>query len=51
MNEPPDPSTLEIRRVLLATEGRPIPASAIDFAARIARPRRASVHVFTIARV
>jgi nucleotide-binding universal stress UspA family protein len=51
VNEPPDPSTLEIRRVLLATEGRPIPASAIEFAARIARPGKAPVHVFAIARV
>ena len=51
MTEPPDPSTLEIRRVLLATEGRPIPASAIGFAARIARPGKAPVHVLTIARV
>jgi len=51
MTEPPDPSTLEIRRVLLATEGRPIPASAIEFAARIARPGKAPVHVFSIARV
>jgi nucleotide-binding universal stress UspA family protein len=51
MTEPPDPSTLEIRRVLLATEGRPIPASAIEFTARIARPGKAPVHVFSIARV
>jgi nucleotide-binding universal stress UspA family protein len=49
--EPPDPSTLEIRRVLLATEGRPIPSSAIEFAASVARPASAPVHVFSIARV
>jgi len=49
--DPPDPSTLEIRRVLLATEGRPIPPSAVEFAARIARPAKAPVYVFTIARV
>jgi nucleotide-binding universal stress UspA family protein len=45
--EPPDPSTLEIRRVLLASEGRPIPPSAIRFAAEL----RAPVRVFSIARV
>ena len=49
--EPPDASTLEIRCVLLATEGRAIPAQAIEFAASIARPARAPVHVFSIARV
>lgn len=48
---PPDPSTVEIRRVLLASEGRRIPESAIELAARIARPGRAPVHVFSIARV
>src|SRR5207237_268571 len=45
--EPPDPSTLGIERVLLASEGRPIPPSAIRFAAGL----RAPVRVFSIARV
>lgn len=38
---------LEIRRVLLASEGRPIPPSAIRFAAEL----RAPVRVFSVARV
>ena len=49
--EPPDASTLEIRCVLLATEGRAIPGQAIEFAARIARPARAPVNVFSVARI
>jgi nucleotide-binding universal stress UspA family protein len=46
-SEPPDPSTLQIQRVLLATEGRPIPESAIRFAAGLKAP----VRVLSIARV
>lgn len=49
--DPPDPDTLAIRRVLLASEGRPIPRAAVDYAARIARPYKAPVHVFSVARV
>jgi nucleotide-binding universal stress UspA family protein len=49
--EPPDPSTLDIRRILLASEGRKIDAKAIDFAAELARRGRARVYVFSIARV
>ena len=49
--EPPDPSSLEIRRILLASEGRAIPADAIELVARLAGPRRAAVNVFSIARV
>jgi nucleotide-binding universal stress UspA family protein len=49
--EPPDPSTLDVRRVLLASEGREIPAGAIEFAARIAGRSQAPVQVFSIARV
>src|SRR3989442_4178072 len=45
--ETPDPSTLEIRRVLLASEGRTIPPSAIGFAAKLGAP----VRVFSVARV
>ena len=45
--EPPDPSILDFRHVLLASEGRVIPASAIRFAAEL----RAPVRVFSIARI
>jgi nucleotide-binding universal stress UspA family protein len=51
MQEPPDPSTLEISRILLASEGRPISPEALDFALELARSRRAPVHVFSVARV
>ena len=49
--EGPDPDTLTVRAVLLASEDREIPTSAIDLAARIAKRSGAPVHVFTIARV
>lgn len=49
--EPPDPFTLNIRRLLLASEGRRIPEAAVKFAARLAAPTRAPVHVVSIARV
>src|SRR5919205_3590229 len=45
--EPPDPSTVPVDRVLLATEGRPIPPDAIRFAARWHAP----VRVLSVARV
>jgi nucleotide-binding universal stress UspA family protein len=48
---PPDPSTLEISRILLASEGRPIERSALEFARDLARSQKASVYVFSIARV
>lgn len=51
MQEPPDPSTLEISRILLASEGRPISPQALEFALELARSRRAAVHVFSVARV
>jgi hypothetical protein len=44
---PPAPPELAVERVLLASEGRPIPPDAILQAARLAR----SVHVFTVVRV
>lgn len=47
----PDPDTLTVRAVLLASEDREIPTSAIDLAARIAKRSGAPVHVFTIARI
>lgn len=49
--EPPDPAELSIGRILLASEGRPFSAAAIDFVLEIAAPRRADVNVFSIARV
>lgn len=51
---PPDPKTLEIRRVLIASEGRPIPAHVVEYAAELAtvgRKRKASVRVFSVARI
>ena len=48
---PPDPSALAVGRVLLASEGRPIPKGAVDFAARLAKPAGAPVHVFSLARI
>jgi nucleotide-binding universal stress UspA family protein len=48
---PPDPATLTLRRLLLASEGRRFPSDAVDFAARLALPARAAVHVLSIARV
>ena len=49
--EPPDPSQLEIEHILLASEGRAIPASTIDMVVKLAAVRDASVSVFSIARV
>jgi nucleotide-binding universal stress UspA family protein len=49
--EGPDPDSLTVRAVLLASEDREIPTSAIDLAARIAKRSGAPVHVFTIARI
>lgn len=43
----PDPAAVDVRRVLLASEGRAIPTRAVDYAARFGAP----VHVFSIARV
>jgi nucleotide-binding universal stress UspA family protein len=47
----PDPDSLTVRAVLLASEDREIPTSAIDLAARVAKRSGAPVHVFTIARI
>jgi nucleotide-binding universal stress UspA family protein len=48
---PPDPETVAVHGVLLASEERAIPKAAVDLAARIARRSGAEVHVFAIARV
>jgi nucleotide-binding universal stress UspA family protein len=49
--EPPDPNTLELNAVLLASEDRDISPEAISLAGRIAERSRASVHVLVIARI
>jgi nucleotide-binding universal stress UspA family protein len=49
--EQPDPAEVRVDRLLLASEGRPIPPAAIDFAARIARQGGGQVHVFAVTRV
>jgi nucleotide-binding universal stress UspA family protein len=49
--ELPDPDTLAVRAVLLASEQREIPRAAVDLAARIAKRSGAPVHVFSIARI
>src|SRR5262245_45623345 len=49
--EPPDPATLAVRAVMLASEGRSISPAAVEFAARIATQSSATVHVLSIARV
>src|SRR5262245_37275659 len=48
---PPDPPELAVRALLLASEGRRIPPSAVDFAVSMAARSGASVHVLSIARV
>jgi nucleotide-binding universal stress UspA family protein len=47
----PTPDQARFRRILLASEGRPISPAAVARAAELAKPAGASVHVFTIARV
>jgi nucleotide-binding universal stress UspA family protein len=49
--ELPDPDSLAVRAVLLASEQREIPRAAVDLAARIAKRSGAPVHVFTLARI
>jgi nucleotide-binding universal stress UspA family protein len=50
--EPNKPAQGEpFQRILLASEGRPIPDAAIARVVQLARPAGASVHVFSIARV
>jgi nucleotide-binding universal stress UspA family protein len=47
----PDPQTAAPKSILLASEGKPIPVEAIDFAARLAQKANAPIHVFMIARI
>jgi nucleotide-binding universal stress UspA family protein len=49
--EPPDPDTLEVEAVLLASEERAIAHEAIAIATRLAMRSGAPVHVLTIARI
>jgi nucleotide-binding universal stress UspA family protein len=49
--KPPRPEPARFERILLASEGRPIPDAAIDLVVELARPAGASVRVFSIARV
>ena len=48
---PPDPSTLTIKRLMVASEGRPIAYPVLVKAMELARPEKASIFVMTIARV
>jgi nucleotide-binding universal stress UspA family protein len=48
---PPDPSTLQIDRVMVASEGRAIPYAVLQQAFELARPGGAAIRVVTIARV
>jgi nucleotide-binding universal stress UspA family protein len=48
---PPDPSELTIKKVMLASEGRPFAHEVLVRAMELARPEGASVFVMTIARV
>ncbi len=47
----PDPDTLCVERVLLASEGRRIPAGAVKLAASFAKRSGAPVRVFSVARI
>ncbi|MFZ0558529.1 MAG: hypothetical protein WAM55_04495 [Methylovirgula sp.] len=49
--EPPDAGSFAPASILLASEGRRIPAEAVEFAANLSRKSKAAVHVFMIARV
>jgi nucleotide-binding universal stress UspA family protein len=49
--EPPNPDTLQVRAVLLASEEGTFPTEAVDLAARLAKRSGAPVHVFSIARI
>ena len=48
---PPDPSTLQATRLMVASEGRPISHDVIVQALELARPLKAYVFVLSIARV
>jgi nucleotide-binding universal stress UspA family protein len=48
---PPDPGTLHVERLVVATEGRPIDYAVLQQAFELARPAKAQVRVISIARV
>lgn len=48
---PPDSATYAARHILLASEGRKIPAATVAFVARLAKNAAAEVHVLSIARI
>jgi nucleotide-binding universal stress UspA family protein len=48
---PPDPTTLEIRKLMVATEGRPVAYDVIVRALELARPHKAEVFVMSTVRV
>ena len=48
---PPDPSSIEPKKILLASEGRAIPKRTLDLAADLAKRSRAPVRVFSVARI
>jgi nucleotide-binding universal stress UspA family protein len=49
--QPSAPDAFAGKLILLASEGRPIPRAAVDFAGRMAERAGAEVHVLSIARV
>lgn len=50
-SSPPDPATVEIHRLVLASEGRQIPYTVMQRVFELARPHKAEVRVVSIARV
>ena len=48
---PPDSATYPAKHILLASEGRKIPAAAVAFAARLAKNAGAEMHILSIARI
>ncbi len=48
---PPDPATLRVERLVVASEGRPIDWTVLQQAFELARPAKAKVRVISIARV
>lgn len=50
-SSPPDPSTLTISKLMVASEGRPFAYPVLVEAMELARPNQADIFVMTIARV
>jgi nucleotide-binding universal stress UspA family protein len=48
---PPDPSTLTLHHIMLASEGRPFTHPVLVRAMELARPEKADIFVMTVARV